>query len=690
MGQAQITLPVAERDHIVAARLHLVYTHSISLIKHRSLLAVRLNDQTVAQLPLDPQSPEMAADILLPVGQLKPGYNPLSFVAAQHAVDLACENPDAPELWTEIDTHRSTITLQTAPSSHVLQLSDLEHLFDPKRGQKAALALLIADPHDRTQLAWGASVVSSAATRYRYKPLQVSIAPPQVSDAPGQFLGVDIEMLAGKDVVAVGTTQQLAPWLDKRSRLFITGPFLALRPLDRARGSYALLVSGRDSKEVEVALHALSQINFALPQATETLIQKTDAQTPVWRPADLLGGSFTFSSLGVNTGALAGGTDVRRLVINLPSDWTAADNDQVHLALDFGLTAGLRSDSELEILVNDVQIRSIALNDITGGNVRGYGVDFPIRSLKAGRNEITFVSHLYPATKLDCTVDPRANFMLTLYGSSSITLPDLPRFTRMPELSQFARTGFPHVDDKVTQIRLVSQETQTLAAAMSLVAKLTQVRGAQLSGTQWHLDDDPVSGHEIVLGVAPAIAARHSEALPLTLGDHGIASFSTDKPATQRHWLPQWAADRLYAWYQPDLVETHRIEMELAPGTVSYATQYKNAQGFTITELTAGDGDTLGNGIAHLLEPSVWSSLSGDVAIWQPDSPQVMQQHSDAEYFVGDISPWVWLNLQLTRNPLLWFAVCVVALVLSAWFTRYLLLRFKAKHHAPDVTEAME
>ena len=88
-------VPVSPRSKVKSALLHLQLTNSISLLRERSQLAVRLNGRVLAQVPLNPEQPESSVDIRLPVALLKPGYNQLVFSVAQHYT-FRCEDPSAP------------------------------------------------------------------------------------------------------------------------------------------------------------------------------------------------------------------------------------------------------------------------------------------------------------------------------------------------------------------------------------------------------------------------------------------------------------------------------------------------------------------------------------------------------------------------------------------------------------------
>lgn len=691
-GQGWMALPVAARERVLDARLHLVYSHSISLVRQRSQLALRLNQRTVAQLALDPAMPEMAADIRLPVDWLQSGYNPMGFVAVQHSVPQGCEDGDAAELWTEIDTQRSTVTLEVAPAAAAAAplLSDLAQVFDPLRQAPAELALLVADGRQADQRAWGAAVASGAALRYRYRPLQVSLAPAAVTGSGA--VRVDVAALAGRDLALVGTAEQLAPWLEPALRQGIQGAFLALRPLDAVRGSVALVISGRTPAEVAQAVQAFQTLNFPLPRANQVLVQGVQGEAGPAPQAALLGRGLTLAALGRDTVDIARQGGAVSIGFELPSDWFASDRDKARLTLDYSHSAGLRADSELQLSVNGVFVESVSLAGAGSNSVQGYQLQLPMRLLRAGHNELTLRSALYPAQKQDCSVDPRSQFAFTLYGSSRIEFPALPRAARLPDLALLGRTGFPYSDDapQPLHLRLLDAEPQTLAAAWTLVAKLAQQRGAPFAQTVWSQGDGPAAADELVFATHTGLPARYAGLAPLRLGPEGYAPFSWQVAAAGRDWLPQAARETLRFVPQPVAVATQQVRMALSGGDAVYAMQFKGPEGHTLTVFSAADAALLERGLGRLVRPELWATLGGDLALWQPDAGALQSQRTDAEYFVGHLSPWAWADFHLSRNPLLWVAAVIVALAVAVLATRLLLLRFMAWRHGARAREATE
>ena len=170
-GSAMLSIPLSRRETITSAVLHLVTTNSISL-SDRSQLIVRINNRTVAQLQLSSKQPEITADIRLPAELLKPGYNQMTFRVAQHSQDSQCDDPNAPELWTEIDTTASVLRLQSDMkplTPQTLLLSDLNDIFDPKLQTPQKINIVTAGhPDSDAALGTGGMLAQGIGVKLHY------------------------------------------------------------------------------------------------------------------------------------------------------------------------------------------------------------------------------------------------------------------------------------------------------------------------------------------------------------------------------------------------------------------------------------------------------------------------------------------------------------------------------------------
>ncbi|WP_462321487.1 cellulose biosynthesis cyclic di-GMP-binding regulatory protein BcsB, partial [Halochromatium sp.] len=165
-AQADINLPLPLRWEPRALTLKLQYRNSVSLVRARSQLRVVLNGLIIAQFALDPERPEGEARIRLPLDLLQSGYNQLSFAVAQHTEERTCEDPKAPELWTQIDAQTSTLSLTYRRLPLVNSLADLSAFADRHRWGQARLRILMPLEQGQAraeQLRWGALVAQAAA-----------------------------------------------------------------------------------------------------------------------------------------------------------------------------------------------------------------------------------------------------------------------------------------------------------------------------------------------------------------------------------------------------------------------------------------------------------------------------------------------------------------------------------------------
>ena len=171
-NEAKIAVPLSARLKATNLQLSLVLTNSIALVAAKSALVVRFNDATLGQIRLDPNSPNAAVKINIPVDLLRAGFNTLSLGVAQHTADQ-CEDPEAPELWTEIDTSQSSLELTAEYRTGPFRLSDFDAFLAPGIGGIRNLAIVTGATPDPQILGAGALVAQAAALRAQYEPVKV-------------------------------------------------------------------------------------------------------------------------------------------------------------------------------------------------------------------------------------------------------------------------------------------------------------------------------------------------------------------------------------------------------------------------------------------------------------------------------------------------------------------------------------
>ena len=685
-ASSSMSVPVSAREQVLAATLHLVVSNSISLITDRSQLAVRLNGRTIAQLQLSSRQPEATADIRIPAELLRPGYNTLSFAAAQHATEN-CEDPDSPELWTEIDTTASTLQMQTELKPLTPTLSDLDDLIDPRQWSARALDIVsAAHPDSDQQLASGGMLAEGAALRLRYLAPSLRVLDAQRATGDGILPGLSLAPLAGADVLLIGTSDALRGELDPQIVARIQNGFLGIYPKPGDARHFVLVVSGRNDSEVERAARAFAHHELRLPHRNEMLIGELDeSNPPAWSADGTLSGTapHTFRQLGLTSRTLGPG-DHADMEVRLPADIYAPEDARVTLDMNFTEGAKMREDSVLNIFLNGRFEQVIALDQQQGAVMRRYRVTIPLRDFHPGANTLSLRPVLVPLITDRCALRSMANLMLTVFDDSTLTLPPASHFTTLPDLRRLADGGFPYTvqpDGAGLAVQVAAHDNDTIAAAWTLMARLAQMQMAPLTSAQVTFGE-PASGRDtILIGAAGALPPPALEDAPWSPGHTArIADGMSGAGQPGGNWFAQhwdnWFGTPANA---APVSVTLRGDIPLSDRLL--VMQYRGKRAGTVTVLTAGNAPQLLLGVTRLVEPNYWSNLDGNVALLSFDSDGLWTTQVGGTYEAGTLGVWDHLGFVLSRHPWLGYAVLILLLAVFAASTTILLQRHHRNRH---------
>jgi hypothetical protein len=686
-----LSVAVSARERVSAATLHLVATNSVSLLTERSQLAVRVNDRTIAQLPLSSRQPELTADIRVPANLLRPGYNALTFAVAQHSTEN-CEDPDAPELWTEIDTNASTLQLQTGLKPLTPVLADLDDLIDPKQAAGRSVAIVAAThPQNDLQLASGALLAQGVALRLRYLAPDLHVQDAQSGTGGGVLPGLALGPLAASDVLLVGTRDALRPYLDPGIAAQIGGAFLGIYPKPDDARRFVLVISGRNDEEVNLAARTFAHRELPLPRRAAMAVNGLDEVLAArYSARQSISGTraHTFRELGFKSRTL-GAADRAEFEVLLPADIYAPEDAQVTLDLNFTEGAKMRQDSVLGIFLNDRFEQVIALDQQQGAVLRHYRVSIPLRSFRPGGNLLSFRPVLVPLVSDRCAVRETRNLELTLFDDSSLKLPPASHFTTLPDLKRFAESGFPYAvrpDGTNLALRVAAGDNDTLSAAWSLLAKLAQKQGQPLTATQVTLGAAHAGRQTILVGAVAALPHATLRGAPWEPG-HVVRiadASSSDAPSGDNAGDGFWESVR--ARFDPSAHAATQpadaaLNADLPLSRQLLIMQYRGNGGDTVTVLTAANAAELADGVGRLIEPNYWENLDGDVGLLSFDRPDLWTGRSGARYEFGDPNAYDHLGFELSRHPWLGYAALILLLTVLAALTGVLLRRYYRKHH---------
>jgi hypothetical protein len=700
-SQFTLSLPMSRRAPITKAILHLRATNSISLLGKRSQLTILVNGRAAAQIALNPQQPDIEADINLPVAALTPGYNKISFVVAQHYAEK-CEDPSAPELWVQVDSVNSTLSVDAPLRVWQPHLSDLADIFDPKLPGHKQINIVTAgiDKLNDAQLTWGALAAQGAALRFEYEPMQVThqFANTQPVVSKGMFPELDQGSLGKSDSILIGTRDEIVKFLSPEIVKNIEGSFLAVYPLDSDPSHFMVVISGQTNAQVTMAAQAFALMNFPFPDTTSTVIDNLSLPAvPDYAAHNTVypNGHYRFLDLGFNSHTVEGMyAEPMDLNVNVPSALFAKPNDKVKLHLRLAYGASLRKDSVLNILLNGMFENVVPLNNDAGGYLRDYVLTIPLSSFHPGPNRLSFVPHLMPLITGDCQIIQTGNLRLTLFDASRIDMPNAAYYVSLPDLSLMSHTGFPYTvksGGKNVTVFVPGADSDSAAGAWMLLGKLSQ-------NTRLAMFDVTVTAHPgqrlgelIVMSSLANLPQKVLLGAPIKLGPHTRVPYTLEGGANvdeaDLSWVQQLWSFINGLWVLQPESKLGRIAFvssnasDLGQDAIALQYQTRGGNAYTTTVFTAATGKILADHLANLIQPDKWGALSGDYVVWRDDKNYLYSQQVGKKYLFGKVGLSSRLEYYFNQHPVFWLVALFVLILSLGLVTLRLLMRYKHRHH---------
>lgn len=692
-----VFVPVRARTKLRAAMLHLSLTNSVSLVGQRSALAVRLNDRTIQQISLKGDRPQTTLDIPIPVDRLEGAYNKLSFRVAQHYTNEECEDPFAPELWTEIDTTESYIRYEGEGAPLKPRLADLNLIFSPRDPGQGSLKLVfpLSQGIDDRVLWTGSLLSQGLALRYQYLPTSFQYEAARSAATGSVHLPtLDERSLVGGDSLLVGTRESLSPYLAPELAGKITGAFLGVYPLKADPAHVIVVVSGRTPQEVDLAASTFAFLDTPFPPTSETLV--TDLKLPRW--PDYAGSRnmltnrrYTFAELGFKTQTLNGYIgEIGQLEFAVPPDLMPWENSKLVLHMHYAHGAGLRRDSVMNVSLNRQFSRAVPVDEPRGTVVDDYRIEMPMRSLQSGANVLSFAPKFLPMESGDCKPVLTDNLIMTLYEDSWIELPEVPHYVRMPNLSLLSRSGFPYTakpDGLETMLWPVSKDPGTLSAAWTLMGRLAQTTGLPLFNATASFAPERPAQNVLMIGPADKLPASVRAASPLgegrgTMIPNALApllgqplSFFSSQPAARSETDSSARSAAAYHATWGDQLVGFQMESPFAPSR-------------TVTAFAAGTGSQLQAGVQQLIHPKQWGAMHGSFVVWDWKSEQLSAQEPSTFFEVGKVSWLERISYLVGRYPWPTVAFLLGLVLLFAYAAHLVLLRRLHTVHGNGVQDA--
>lgn len=669
-------VPIAARYQVLRCRLFLTYTNSISLLAHRSTMTISMNDAILAQQRLDPQFPTDTIVVDVPSRLLKNDFNRLQIAVAQRSTER-CQDPNSPELFTQIDVDQSYFEAEMIAAPVPMRLSALRDIIDEKLWYPYPFHICLPDGTAREEsvLSWGSIITQGIGLALGVQPFRVTHAK---------------ALRPGMDNIVVGTMNSLTPFLTATEIGAINGSFIAVKSMPDDPKHYMIIISGRSEEEVGQAALAFALINFPLPDSQFAQVNRLALPTkPAYiRNAPLREpGSYTFRRLGYRTRTIKGfNTGSYEIPIYMPGDLSRNDMSNIELRLNFTYGAAFRTDSTLNFFINQTFQQAIHLRQREGAFHTGHKIFLPTRAFQPGRNVIQISPAMIPSETGECELNQIENLLFTLYEDSSLVIPPLGRMAVLPSLGLLSQTGFPYTaspDGVDMSVFLTAREPDTVNAAWTLLGKIAQISGALLHRAELAYRYTRTPRNLLVVGPVASIPDDVVQGLPVSPREVGTYRYMVSTNPRPGSALPTGLeeffnrlrgveAEASVILEDPSVVEmdaTARLEENI----VMVQAESTVHRGFANTIVTAPDSARLLAGMNVLQQREFWNKLIGDVAVWNMEPDSLATAKVGSEFTYGATTLVSRATEGLGRQPIVFAVVILVLLAIVGFLARMVL-----------------
>lgn len=496
----------------------------------------------------------------------------------------------------------------------------------------------------------------------------------QAGSGGGVVPGLQLAALAGADNVLVGTADELKPFIDPKVAAQIKGSFLGVYPMPDGQ-HVLLIVSGNDQRQVRRAAEVFAWQHLDFPQQAQWNISDfTPPELPSYLPQANIAtqGTYSFKQLGFSTAAISSVAPAE-VNVNLPPDVYAQEDAQMEFHLNFSQGAMINSSIVINLYLNDVFQRTIAVEDRQGGFYDNYRLALPLRNFKPGNNVLSFRPIIMPNRQCDQT----GPLNMSLFDDSTVKVPYIYRFAQLPDLSRFSSNAFPYVtqsDGGRLALVVAGRDSATVGAAWTLLAKIAQKQTVPLGAAQVTFGKPTVNRNALIVGAVGSLPRELLKEAPWKLDSNlsfAGASIPMATPSSESNWFRQQfqtiagtnrsSADSSYL--NTGVTGDARLDRQLV------VMQFRSAalDDHTATVFASATPEELQQGMAQLVAPAYWNNLAGDVSLLSFGKLEVATQRIGPTYDEGSIGKAEYLGYVASKYPWTWYGVVMLALLVLAW-----------------------
>ncbi len=622
---AQVSFAIAPQADIQSARLIFRHVSGRAQEGSRPQLRLGLNGRFIAQVDGVTEHAAGVNEIVLDSSVLVSGFNTLQIDAVQRYT-YGCQDPDAAELWTDIDTSRSYVEVIYARRPFTASLADLSAVITAGVGGVDDLAVVTGRGEMTADgLRWGALASQAVANRLGY-------TVPRITRAEAATLAATSNK---SDLIAIGTPEDLAGIAPAAlANLKGEDSWLSIGPSPADPTRFLIIASGRTPAAIEGAVRAFAAGNFPLSDTASLVLSPDEIPKGNLMPRKQTlrtDAKFTLKDLGlVNTSVLGKEHGEAEIAFDLPADVRFRAKSDVLLSLDFAYGAGLDDKSVVNILVNDEFQRAVRLTNPDGEVTPGYEIAIPAAAFRPGRNRVRFDVELSTESVGECAARNTRHLAFILKDTSTLALPPADEYVELPNLALLSEAGFPYTGLGAQPFSVLATDTgsDTAAAVWTFAARLGQIYGTVFTDATFGFGLELPDAHTLIVGTRPDLKGF----LPAELNMSNLLSGGAADGFTRN-------------------VST----VDLGDNGLLIEGESPGHPGRLVTVLTAETGAQLLASTRALVQPSHWSQLQGGTAVWREHAATLVTQAASDNFEIGSLpvgekarmtagrTPWGWI-----------------------------------------------
>jgi cellulose synthase (UDP-forming) len=657
---SQVTIPFTlNQTHVVkAAKIHIYYTFSPSLLPQLSHMQLLLNGTLFATLPVPPnQTPGTGsraeeAEFSIP-SELLVRRNSLTIEFIGHYV-MVCEDPANTTLWARVATGTyMDFTGEILPVS-----DDLKQLPQP---------FLDTDSIDAPRIpvvfpaAPSAKAIQAAGVVSSYFGMESEGRPVRFPTTVGA-------VPAGNAIILAENPANLPGGLNLGA---INGPTVAMRPNPADPYSKVLIITGQDADQALVAAQAVALHSDLLqgPVSTIDSLKLPDVSAPDsaprWARTDQTIALWDYAN--AQELQTDGGSPLN-VYFRVPPDLFYSDrkpNAILKMVYRYN-PIPIGPISSIQVRVNNAFLGSLPLTPGSEASKKvQVNVPVPVVNLRPFSNSLSFDFTFQLMKKGGCSDTTPINMQGAILRDTYLDLTGYAHYTTLPNLEIFANAGFPftyHPDLSETTVILPSLPTaQELELFLTLMGHFSRQTGMPVFRVKVDSADSMRAGvatDYLVLGTGddqPAFAKLGS-VLPVNVQEGQVEV----KGTAGLFGLPH------HAWWKipaPEHTESGDLTASGTPDSVIEGIESPFAPNRSVVVINVKDAATYENFLTTFLKVQQASDINGTVSVLHGSLFQSFRI-ATATYHIGKLPPWDQLTIWFTQVP--WLAAVLVLVLCAA------------------------